>query len=80
MNNLPNEIVENIFDNIYLCKINSYLYNCVSKKWDKILKKKLIFCKKSKFFNIIYCRKHKNSIIFSIINKLSNNYIKSINN
>ena len=80
MNNLQNEIVEYIFDDIFLCKINSYLYNSVSKKWNKILKKKLILCKKSNFFNIIYCEKHKNSIIFSIINKLSNKYRKRKNN
>ena len=77
MESLSDELIEIIFDNIFLCKINSFLYNCVSKNWNKILKKKLNFCKKTNFFNIKYCTKHKKSILFSIINKFSNNIEKS---
>ena len=80
MESLSDELIDIIFDNIFLCKINSYLYNCVSKNWNKILKKKLIFCKKYNFLNIKYCIKHKKSIIFSIINKISNNIEKVKNN
>ena len=59
MNNLPDELIINIFKNLKFCKyIDNYKLNCISKNLNNKIQFLTNKCKMCKKVGILYCSKH----------------------